>query len=113
MTTKTKLSSYEKETTKQLELKFTEPAEAGPAREQTGSGKDYWSDCGQVFFTGGNGYGLNENLRMVCLGAESDILNFFKTGKLTEDLDPDQRRVLLGIREYRQEEGIGIGETDL
>ena len=41
MATKTKLSSYEKETTKQLELEFTEPAEAGPAKEQTSSGKDY------------------------------------------------------------------------
>ena len=73
--------------------------------------KDYWSECGQIFFTGGHGYGLTSQLRTICLGKEEDIKKFLETGELNGKLNPMQKQVLGGILEYRQEEGIGT--TDL
>ena len=35
--------------------------------------KDYWGDCGQVFFCGGKGFGLTDTLQTICLGNEDDI----------------------------------------
>ena len=35
--------------------------------------KDYWSECGQIFFYSGKGYGLTDRLQTVCLGSEDDI----------------------------------------
>ena len=73
--------------------------------------KDYWSECGQIFFTGGHGYGLTPQLRTICLGKEEDIKKFLETGELNGKLNPTRKQVLGGILEYRQEEGIGT--TDL
>jgi len=75
--------------------------------------KDSWNECGQVFFTGGCGYGLMPDLRSICLGKEEDITRFFDTGELNAGLSPLQRQLLGQIQEYRKGEGIGTGETDM
>lgn len=64
--------------------------------------RDYWSDDGQIFFTGGKGYGLTKELQTILLGCEADILEAFKTGKLKDYLKPIQRQVLTSILEYRK-----------
>ena len=73
--------------------------------------KDYWSDCGQIFFCAGKGYGLTDNLQTICLGNEEDIKKFFETGELNNGLQPIQRIVLTQIREHRKEQGIGTTDT--
>ncbi len=73
--------------------------------------KHYWSECGQICFVDGWGYGLTPELRSVCLGKEDDIKKFFDTGELNGKVNPTQRQVLMGILEYRQEEGIGTTDT--
>ncbi|MBL7125143.1 MAG: hypothetical protein ISS51_03495 [Dehalococcoidales bacterium] len=73
--------------------------------------RDYWSECGQVYFHYGRGYGLVDNLRTICLGKEGDIKKFFDTGELNNDLNPTQRQVLNGILDYRKEQGIGTTDT--
>jgi len=65
--------------------------------------RDHWSDCGQVFFTGGVGYGLTDQLKTIPLGHETDILEAFKTGELPDYLKLLQRQVLSSILEYRGE----------
>lgn len=73
--------------------------------------KDYWSKCGQIFFHYGKGYGLTDSLQTICLGNEDDIRKFLDTGKLNKELTPTQRRVLIGILDYRKEQGIGTTAT--
>ena len=73
--------------------------------------KDYWSDCGQIFFTGGKGHGLTDTLQTICLGNESDIKKYLDTGELNDNFNPTQRQVLAQIIEYRKEEGIGTTAT--
>jgi len=75
--------------------------------------RNYWSDCGQVFFCDGKGYGLTDTLQTICLGKEDDIKKFFETGELSKELNPTQRQVLVQIQEYRKGEGIGIREADM
>lgn len=65
--------------------------------------RDYWSDCGQVFFTGGVGHGLTPELKTIPLGYEADIHEAFRTGKLPDYLKPVQHEVLVEILEYRME----------
>lgn len=69
--------------------------------------KDYWSECGQVFFCGGKGFGLTDTLQTICLGSEDDIKKFFETGELNHELNPTRRQVLNGILDYRKEQDIG------
>jgi hypothetical protein len=80
---------------------------ATEAKEQ----KAYWSDCGQIFFCDGKGYGLADTLQTVCLGNERDIKNFLKGGQLSEELSSPQRQILIKIQEYRKEQGIGTADT--
>ena len=61
--------------------------------------RDYWSQDGQVFFTGGKGWGLTSSLRSIPLGPEDKVLEILKTGKVDSDLSPTQREVLTGIIE--------------
>jgi hypothetical protein len=69
--------------------------------------RDYWSDCEQVYFLDGYGWGVAATGDRICLGKEEDILNFFETGELNKDLHPKQREVLMQIKEYREENGFG------
>jgi hypothetical protein len=48
--------------------------------------KDYWSECGQIFFHYGAGYGLTSELKNIPLGSEEDIKKYFETGKLSDQL---------------------------
>jgi len=73
--------------------------------------KGRWSDCGQIFFEGGEGYGLTATLQTICLGNENDIKKFFSTGELNNKLKPIQKQVLVEIQEYRKEEGYGQPDT--
>ena len=93
-----KLTNYEQETI----INFNQAEK---------SSKLYWSECGQICFVDGKGYGLTPELRPICLGEEVDIRKFFDTGELNGKLNPTQRQVLTGILEYRQEEGIGTTDT--
>ena len=67
--------------------------------------KDYWSDCGQVYFHYGKGYGLAENLHSVCLGEEANRI--LETGELPGDITPDERWALNYILNYRRGNGYG------
>lgn len=73
--------------------------------------KDYWSECGQIFFCYGKGYGLTDTLRTICLGNEDDIRKFLDTRELNNELNSSQRQVLSGILDYRKEQGIGTTDT--
>ncbi len=73
--------------------------------------RDYWSECVQIFFHYGKGYGLTDNLQNICLGNEDDIRRFLETGKLNNELNPIQRQVLSEILDYRKEQGIGTTDT--
>ncbi len=78
--------------------------------------RNYWSDCDQVFFCDGKGYGVYWNketgeLPTICLGTEEDIKKFFETGELNNELNPTQRQVLSGILDYRKENVIGTTDT--
>ena len=68
---------------------------------------DYWSECGQVYFLDGWGWGLTDEYQRICLGKEGDILKLFETGQLDGDLHPRQKEALNWILEYRKEEGFG------
>ena len=73
--------------------------------------KYYCSECGQVFFCDGKGFGLTDTLQAICLGKEDDINKFFETGELNNGFNPTQRQVLMAILEYRKEQGIGTTDT--
>ena len=65
--------------------------------------RTYWSECEQVFFTGGKGYGLTEQLSSIYLGSEDAVKTALDTGELTGEFTPVQRQILSGIQEYRKE----------
>ena len=65
--------------------------------------KDYWSDCGQVFFTGGRGYAVAPDGAKVDISKEADILKAFATSEIASDLCADRIAVLEQILEYRRE----------
>jgi hypothetical protein len=69
--------------------------------------RDYWSDCGQVYFLNGWGWGLTEKGQRISLGREEDIMRFFETAKLNGNLHPKQKEALNWILAYRKEEGFG------
>ena len=74
--------------------------------------KDYWSECGQVFFHYGVGYGLTKELKNIPLGSEEEIDQYFETGEPSDQLRPIQKELLEEILNYRKEQGIGnIGAT--
>jgi hypothetical protein len=73
--------------------------------------RDHWSEDGQIFYTYGKGYGLNEKLDTIYLGLEEDIEKYLATGEFGEHYNPVQRKILAGIMEYRKEIGIGPAHT--
>ena len=75
--------------------------------------RDRWSECGQVSFHCGRGYGLTHSLQTICLGSEDDIQKFFETGELSNELTPEQGEVLTRILDYRKENGFGARTADL
>jgi hypothetical protein len=69
--------------------------------------RDYWSECGQIFFHHREGYGITPELRNIYLGKEEDILKATCTEELIGTPVPLQRQVLSGIIDYRKEQCIG------
>jgi len=65
--------------------------------------RGYWSGDGQMFFTGGVGYGLTSELQTIPIGNEADIMEAIKIGKLSDYLKPIQRQVLQEILKYNKE----------
>jgi hypothetical protein len=63
----------------------------------------YWSDCGQVQFIDGRGYGIDVTGRTLDIGREADILKAFATGEIASDLCLDRAKILKGILKYRKE----------
>lgn len=74
---------------------------------------DYWSNCGQIYFTGGYGYGISVNLQTVVLGKESDILKALEDGSITHDLKDIEKATLEQIIDYRKERGYGNTEPGM
>ena len=68
-----------------------------------GKTRDYWSDCGLIYFVDGKGWGLDEDGKTWCLGDEPDVLKAIETGELPDYLTPQKRRVLSHILEVRKE----------
>ena len=57
--------------------------------------RDHWSECGQIFFHYGKGYGLTNNLHSICLGGEEDIMKVLETGTILDNpFTQKQRQVL-------------------
>jgi hypothetical protein len=69
--------------------------------------RDSWSDCGQVNYISGSGWGLTSTLKSVCLGNQADIEKALKDGKVPGDATPIQRDAWKWILEYRRSEGYG------
>lgn len=76
-----------------------------------GDTRDYWSECEQIFFHYGKGYGLTEALETVCLGKEEDLLKALEAGELPDCLTPKERKALAWVIEYRKEQGLGTTGT--
>jgi hypothetical protein len=70
--------------------------------EQVKSGPDRWSECGQIFYTGGKAFGISSNLRSVCIGTPLDVDSFFQRSKVESDLTFLQRDTLKGIKQIRE-----------
>lgn len=80
------------------------------AKQQKGP-KGLWSDCGEIFFCDGKGYGLTATLQTIGLGRKEDIEKFFSTGEINKELNSTQIQVLTEIQGYRKEEGYGTAAT--
>ena len=65
--------------------------------------RDYWSDCGLIYFVDGKGWGLDEDGRTWCLGGEPDVLKAIETGELPDCLTSQERRILSHVLEVRKE----------
>jgi len=70
-------------------------------REPAKKVPDRWSDCGQIFYTGGKAFGISSNLRTICIGTQSDVDSFFQRGKIDSDLNFIQMDTLKKIKEIR------------
>ena len=75
----------------------------GNERETGKKQPDRWSDCGQIFFTGGKAYAVTEDLRTVCLGDQSRVTEFFCSGVLDEGLAPLQKETLWRLRKSKKD----------
>jgi len=72
--------------------------------------RDHW--VGEIFFTGGYGWGEDNDLRTICLGREEDVLPALKGEKpIPEDYPLKQRRVLAQILEDMEVRYAGATET--
>lgn len=88
-------------------------AELEPATTRKGEKKDYWSNCGQVFFTGGKGYGLTPSLETICLGEQQDIEAYLAGGTMQDNLTPVQRQTLVEIGELTKEKDNHARTTEV
>jgi len=75
--------------------------------------KDYWSGGGMIYFTGGNGYALSEKLTTLCVGTETDVLNYLKGSNPPDSLNPLERQALIRAKELEDKIGASTGTTDM
>ena len=75
--------------------------------------KDYWSEGGMIYFTGGNGYAVGANLATLCAGAETDILDYLKGSNPPDSLNPLERQALIRAKELEDKIGANTGTTDM
>jgi hypothetical protein len=88
---------------------FPIPAEATIGNRETEKKlPDRWSDCGQIFYTGGKAYAITAGLRTICLGARSRVQEYLDNGRMEDDLNPFQKETLVRIKE-RLKEGLKPG----
>ena len=81
-----------------------------PEKPAEGTGRDYWDDTGQVFFTSNHGWGIAPDLSSVCLGTEFEVLAYLKGGTLPKHINQTANEVLEQIKELKEsDEG---GQTD-
>jgi hypothetical protein len=60
---------------------------------------DRWSDCGQIFYTSGQAFGIASNLRTVYLGTQNKVQEFFSHGKMEKGLTRVQEDTLTSIKD--------------
>lgn len=78
-------------------------AELYPKEKNTdGSGREYWDDTNQIFFTGGHGYGVSPELDGICLGSESEISDFLSGGELPRHIDLLAQAELIRIKNQKE-----------
>lgn len=70
-----------------------------------GTGRDYWDDTGQIFFTGNQGFGVTPELINICLGNEFEIQVYLKGGNLPRNINQEAITELQRVKEI-QESGI-------
>jgi hypothetical protein len=82
-------------------------------QEQRKGGKDHRDyRLGEVFFAGGKAWGVDEELRTICLGKEEDILPVLKGEKpIPDSATPSQRKVLAQILEDMEFRHAGTTEV--
>jgi len=80
-------------------------AELYPAPElptgEAGERSDRWSADGQVFFTGGYGWGVASDLSTVCLGADGEVVAYLKGSILPHNISQTAIEVLEKIRQIK------------
>jgi hypothetical protein len=65
--------------------------------------KEYWSDCGMVYFVDDKAWGLDKDGKTWCLGKEPDVIKAMETGEVPHYLTPKERQSLSDILELRKE----------
>jgi len=86
---------------------FPEP-EAPPEQN-----RDYWDSTGQIFFTGGKGYGLSQDLKTVCLGREHDILSYLAGGNMPAETSQVTIELLQKIKELKAKGDLENARSEL
>ncbi len=64
---------------------------------------DYWDETGQIFFTGGHGYGITPELVNICLGVESEILAYLNGGSVPDNISESAVEELNRVKELKGE----------
>ena len=82
-----------------------------PEKLAEGTGRDYWDDSGQLFFTGNHVWGVAPDLSNVCLGGEFEVLTYLKDGTLPKSVSETAIEILENIRQCKIEGGLH-GQAD-
>jgi hypothetical protein len=78
------------------------PVHKLPAQTEAVSTKkqpDRWSECGQIYFTGGKAYGISPGLRTIFVGDQPYVESFLQDGVLARGLTEVQKEALRRIKE--------------
>lgn len=72
---------------------------------------DYWDSTDQIFFTGGQGFGVTLELRTICLGAETEIIAFLNGGTYPDNISPSAKTELDRVKQIKGEMERESGNT--